>query len=462
MQSSADSVLFVDDDADVREAAQQTLELADIPVDVFADADQALDRLRRGWAGIVISDIRMPKIDGLEFLLEARKIDAEMPVIMITGHGDVATAVRAMRDGAFDFIEKPFDPDLFVDITRRAITHRQLILENRTLKAELARHSKKVSGFIGRTTAMEKLRTLIANVAPTNAHVLINGETGSGKEVVAHNLHEMSGRSGPFVAINCGAMPEHLIESELFGHEAGAFTGADQKRIGKFEFADKGTIFLDEIESMPLALQIKLLRVLQERALVRLGSNRVHPIDLRVIAATKIDLRDAASRGEFREDLYYRLNVVQLHIPPLRERIDDIPLLFDYFAREAAQRFDRPISPLTPTELASFTSYDWPGNVRELRNAAERRVLGLDPLAAHTDQDGAHNLSLPQQVDAFEKGIITQALRDHGGNVTATVAALGLPRKTFYDKLTKFGITPADFRQPRTSRPAARTDASGD
>ena len=284
--------------------------------------------------------------------------------------------------------------------------------------------------------------------------MLINGETGSGKEVIARNLHEMSGRSGPFVAVNCGAMPEQLIESELFGHEAGAFTGADHKRIGKFEFADKGTMFLDEIESMPLALQIKLLRVLQERALERLGSNRVQPIDLRVVAATKIDLRDAASRGEFREDLYYRLNVVQLHIPPLRDRKDDIPLLFEHFARDAANRFDRPTKPITPAEQATFNAHDWPGNVRELRNAAERRVLGLDPLANGKDDSNTEIASLPQQVDAFEKGVICEALREHGGNVTATVMTLGLPRKTFYDKLTKYGITPADFRKPRSSTDA--------
>lgn len=451
MPTTSNSVLFVDDDADVREAAQQTLELADIHVEVYPDAASALGRLHKGWAGVVISDIRMPKMDGLEFLTEAKKIDGEMPIIMVTGHGDVATAVKAMHAGAFDFIEKPYAPDLFVDITKRAMAHRNLILENRTLKIELAKHSKNASDFIGRNPAMEKLRTLIGNIASTNAHVLINGETGSGKEVIARNLHEMSGRMGPFVAVNCGGMPEHLIESELFGHEAGAFTGADHKRIGKFEFADKGTIFLDEIESMPLALQIKLLRVLQERALERLGSNKLQPIDLRVVAATKADLREASSRGAFREDLYYRLNVVQLHIPPLRDRKDDIPLLLEYFTRDAAKRFERTVNPITPAEMAQFTAHDWPGNVRELRNAAERRVLGLDPLTTGSDASGPSSMPLPQQVEAFEKGLIIEALREHGGNVTATVSALGVPRKTFYDKLTKYDITPAEFRRSRSA-----------
>ena len=446
MNNTAHCVLFVDDDEDVREAAQQTLELADIIVECHNDASSALERIRRGWPGILVTDIRMPRMDGMELLSQIRKIETEMPVILVTGHGDVATAVRAIREGAFDFIEKPFDPDHFIDVARRAMAHRQLVLENRTLKAELARHSKEVSGLIGRTPAMEKLRTLIGNIAATDAHVLINGETGAGKEVVARTLHEASGRPGQFVAVNCGAMPENLIESELFGHEAGAFTGAENKRIGKFEFADKGTMFLDEIESMPLSLQIKLLRVLQERALERLGSNKLQPIDLRVVAATKVDLRDASSRGAFREDLYYRLNVVQLHIPPLRERKDDIPLLFQHFMKEAQGRFGREFSPLNGTEIARLTGHDWPGNVRELRNAAERRVLGLDPFAGDSVQPVENILSLPRQVEAFEKGVICEALRQHGGHVTATVDALGVPRKTFYDKLAKYGIVPAEFR----------------
>jgi|TARA_R110000751_G_scaffold43375_6_gene100140 two-component system C4-dicarboxylate transport response regulator DctD len=439
-------VLFVDDDADVREAAQQTLELADIPVECFERPELARDRIAKGWPGILVTDIRMPKMSGMELLEQTIALDADLPVILVTGHGDVATAVKAMRSGAFDFIEKPFAPDYFVDIVRRACAHRRLISENHALKAELARHLPASNGLIGRTPPMEKLRSLIGNIATTNAHVLINGETGAGKEVVARTLHDMSGRTGPFVAINCGAVPENLIESELFGHEAGAFTGADRKRIGKFEFAHKGTVFLDEIESMPLSLQIKLLRVLQERALERLGSNTTQPIDLRVVAATKVDLRDAASRGEFREDLYYRLNVVQLHIPPLRDRKDDIPLLFAHFLKQAKDRFGRSFEPLNPQELARFSSYDWPGNVRELRNAAERRVLGLDTLANDASSKTSTTLPLPRQVEAFEKNLICEALRKHGGNVTATVLTLGVPRKTFYDKLAKYDISPADFR----------------
>jgi two-component system C4-dicarboxylate transport response regulator DctD len=448
---TAHQVIFVDDDADVREAAQQTLELADIPVECFGSAEQALLRIKQGWPGILVTDIRMPKMDGMSLLEKAVEADADLPVILVTGHGDVATAVKAMRGGAYDFIEKPFAPDYFIDVVRRAMAHRQLLNENRALRAELASHTAGNTGFIGRTPMMEKLRTMIGNIATTDAHVLVNGETGSGKEVVARTLHQMSGRTGPFVAINCGAMPENLIESELFGHEAGAFTGAERKRIGKFEYADKGTVFLDEIESMPLGLQVKLLRVLQERALERLGSNTTTSIDLRVVAATKVDLREAAARGAFREDLYYRLNVVQLHIPPLRERTEDIPLLFQHFMVQARERFNRDFDPITPKEIARLTAYDWPGNVRELRNAAERRVLGLDPFADETASGADSTLPLPRQVEAFEMNLICEALRQHGGNVTATVAALGVPRKTFYDKLSKYDISPADYR----SRPAS-------
>ncbi|MFH1803965.1 MAG: sigma-54 dependent transcriptional regulator [Pseudomonadota bacterium] len=454
MKFPAYSVLFVDDDADVREAAQQTLELADIEVECYSEPEKALLRIRQGWPGILVTDIRMPKMDGMALLQAAIAHNPELPVILVTGHGDVATAVRAMRDGAYDFIEKPFAPDYFIDVMRRAMAHRHLLSENRNLKAELAKHTASGTALIGRAPSMEKLRALIGNIASTDAHVMINGETGAGKEVVARTLHDISGRSGPFVAINCGAIPENLIESELFGHEAGAFTGADQKRVGKFEFADKGTLFLDEIESMPLSLQVKLLRVLQERAFERLGSNKVQAIDLRVVAATKIDLRAAASRGAFREDLYYRLNVVQLHIPPLRDRVEDIPLLFQHFMELAKDRFGRDFSPLTASEISALTRHDWPGNVRELRNAAERRVLGLDLFADEGKTTADATVPLPRQVEAFEKNVICEALRQQGGNVTAVVSVLGVPRKTLYDKLAKYDIVPGNFRNRHNDQPA--------
>lgn len=437
------AVVFVDDEEDIRLAAEQTLELAGISVRACADGAAVLSGLSTDWPGILVTDIRMPGLDGLALLKAVVARDPELPVVLVTGHGDVATAVQAMRDGAYDFIEKPFDGDHLVDVVRRALEHRRLVCENRRLKERLAAQTDPTARLVGQSPAMERVREVIRNVAATDAHVLIHGETGAGKEVVARLLHDLSGRDGNFVAINCGAMPESIFESELFGHEAGAFTGAERRRIGKFEHADGGTLFLDEIESMPLNLQVKLLRALQERAIERLGGNTLLPIDMRIVAATKTDLRAAADAGDFREDLYYRLNVVEILIPPLRVRGDDIALLFVHFMEQAAARFDRPLRPLSPGETARLMSHDWPGNVRELRNAAERRVLGLD---GGVTAEPAPTRALPRQVEAFEKSLIVRALQTHRGSVKAAVAALGIPRKTFYDKLAKYGLSSADFR----------------
>ena len=318
-------VLFIDDEPHIRLANRQTLELADFEVTCLATAEEALSFLVDEWPGIIICDIRLPGIDGIRFLERVRRIDLDLPVIIITGHGDVSTAVRAMRKGAYDFIEKPYAPERLVKTVQRALEKRALTLENRHLRTELEAHSAPGPRIIGKTRQIKQLRATIAQLADTGADILVMGETGTGKELVARSLHEHSSRrSKNFVAINCGAVPESMIEDELFGHEAGSFTGAETMRIGKFEHAAGGTLFLDEIETMPLQIQVRLLRVLQERSLERLGSNTVIPLDFRVVAATKIDLRQAADRGEFREDLYYRLNVVTLEIPPLRKRRDDI------------------------------------------------------------------------------------------------------------------------------------------
>ncbi|MEM6406551.1 MAG: sigma-54 dependent transcriptional regulator, partial [Pseudomonadota bacterium] len=315
-------VFFIDDEPAVRQANVQTLQLDGYTVHDFAGAAAALTRLSCDWPGVVISDIRMPQMDGLALLARIRQIDLELPVILITGHGDVAMAVQAMRDGAYDFIEKPFAPERLLETVRRALDSRTLTLENRRLKTELAMQSAPGPRLVGNTAAMQQLRTTINQVADTDADVLVVGETGTGKEMVARALHEHSRRAAHhFVAVNCGAMPDHLLESELFGHESGAFTDAKKRRIGRFEHANQGTLLLDEIESMPLAAQVHLLRVLQERAVERLGSNTSVPLDLRVVAAAKVDLAEASRQGSFREDLYYRLNVVTLRIPPLRERL---------------------------------------------------------------------------------------------------------------------------------------------
>lgn len=309
-------ILLVDDEEHIRLAAGQALQLGGYEVTTVESAEQALDYINNGWPGILITDINLPGIDGLELMKRVVTQDPTLPVILITGHGDITMAVGAMRDGAYDFIEKPFSSELMLDVVRRAVEKRNLVMENRQLRQELEAQSAPGPRVIGNTPVVAQLRGLVHAIADTPADILILGETGTGKDLMARYIHEHSNRRDKnFVAINCGAVPENLIESELFGHEKGAFTDAKAQRIGKFEHADGGTLFLDEIESMPMTLQIKLLRVLEERAIERLGANELIPLDIRVIAATKVDLREASERGEFREDLYYRLNVVRVDIP---------------------------------------------------------------------------------------------------------------------------------------------------
>jgi two-component system C4-dicarboxylate transport response regulator DctD len=440
------SILLVDDEPPIRNSGKQTLELAGHTVIACDSSEQALKRITRD-CGVLITDVRMPGMDGFALMERALAIDSNLPVIMITGHGDVSMALRAIRGGAYDFMEKPYPAEMLVDTVRRALERRTLIMENRRLKEELAASSETV--IIGRAPAIERIRGIIATVAETDADVLIMGETGTGKELVARALHHQSSRrSHNFVALNCGALPDSLFESELFGYEAGTFTGATKSRIGRIQFAHKGTLFLDEIESMPLSLQVKILRVLQERAVEPLGSNETVPVDIRVVSATKTNLKQAGVEGRFREDLYYRLNVVTIQIPPLRERREDIPLLFQHFILKAAARYNREPPRLTPQIQHRISSHSWPGNVRELKNTADRFVLGLgdeEEIVAAGPASGSR-LTLPEQVDFFEKSVIENELDLHQGDVRSTVEALGIPRKTFYDKLRRFGIAADDFR----------------
>ena len=446
------TVIFIDDEKHIRQANMQTLELADLEVLCFEDAESGLPHLSMDWPGVVICDIRLPAMDGLEFLSQAHKIDRDLPVILITGHGDISTAVQAMRDGAYDFIEKPYSAERLVKTVQRALEKRSLTLENRILRQELEAHSAPGPRIIGKTPAMVRLRATIARVADTGADILIVGETGTGKELVARSLHEHSlRRTKNFVAVNCGAVPESIIESELFGHEAGAFTDAKKTRIGKFEHANGGTLFLDEIESMPLRTQIHLLRVLQERELERLGSNKLIPLNVRVVAASKINLLQAAEAGLFREDLYYRLNVVCLEIPPLRARLEDIPLLFHHFLLVAGHRYQQEVPLPKASQMNALMSYAWPGNVRELRNLAERYVLlgsqygwSLDRLLSRTEEEEQY--SLANQVDCFERGLIEQALLASNGSIKDVMDALAIPRKTLYDKMRKFGLNKSDYK----------------
>ncbi|MWV11010.1 response regulator [Pseudomonas sp. R-28-1W-6] len=435
------SVLIVEDDPHVLLGCQQALQLEDIASLGVGSAEEALARVGADFAGIVVSDIRLPGMDGLTLLGELKRRDPSLPVVLITGHGDIGMAVGAMQGGAYDFIEKPFSPERLVEVARRALEQRGLAREVSALRRQLAGRQALEQRLIGRSPAIQQLRELIANVADTGANVIIEGETGTGKELVARCLHDFSRRQAkPFVALNCGGLPESLFESEIFGHEAHAFTGASKRRIGKIEHADGGSLFLDEIESMPLALQIKLLRVLQEHSLERLGSNQPIAVDCRVIAATKADLNELGKRGEFRSDLYYRLNVVTLELPPLRDRREDILLLFEHFLQLAALRFDRAPPLLDRATSAALLAHDWPGNVRELRNVAERFALGLPVFKGSGAAPDGHEPSFAEAVEAFERNLLGATLERHAGNLSQAAQALGMAKTTLFDKVKKYGL----------------------
>lgn len=449
MNNSPMTVLLVEDDPLVLLGAEQALTLAGMTVLTACDAESALQTWATSPPDAVVSDIRLPGADGFELLRRVRELDSEVPVILMTGHGDIRMAVDAMHNGAYDFLEKPFSSDRLTEVVRRALEKRHLVLENRRLQALVAAQS--VSDLIGQTPAILEAKRRINALGPTHVDVLIRGETGTGKEVVARALHKASGRRGPFVAINCGALPEAIFESEMFGHEAGAFTGAARKRIGKLEHARGGTVFLDEIESLPLSQQVKMLRVLQERRLERLGGNESVTIDCRFIAAAKEDLKTLSEQGSFRADLYYRLNVAHIALPPVRERREDIPLLMAHCLHVAADRYDVTPPSWSPLQMAAWQRQDWPGNVRELKNVADRLCLGLEGEAASALASTADSPPLTLQIEAFEKQLIAQALSTHGGNVTLAAEHLKLPRKTLYDKVARYAIDASSYRAPEPS-----------
>jgi two-component system C4-dicarboxylate transport response regulator DctD len=435
------ALLLVDDDEESRRSTAQTLQLAGFEVREFAAAEPALDYITPGFKSVVISDIRMPGMDGMTFLAKVRDIDSDVPVILVTGHGDVQLAVRAMREGAYDFIEKPYNGQHLADVAMRAVDWRRLVLENRLLRAAAGQRDDIEARMVGRSQSMIDLRYRLRAVAATDADVLIVGDTGVGKEVAARAIHDLSARAlRPFVAINCAALPANLIESELFGHEAGAFPGAIRARYGKFEHARGGTVLLDEIGSMPADLQAKLIRVIQDRMIVRLGSNEPIPLDVRFIATSKVDLENEAVEGRFRPDLLYRLNVVTLRIPALSARREDVAVLFLQLVREAAGRYRRDMVDVPAPVLAEITRRDWPGNVRELRNAADRYVLGLGIDGLNPVPAGDEGLRLAERVARFEKAVLADALRVHRGSLKAVYTALGISRKTLYEKMQRYGL----------------------
>ena len=436
-------VLFVDDETELRESAGEWLNVVGFEATAAATAREALALLSGGAFDTLVTDVRMPQMDGLQLLDAALADDPHLPVVLLTGHGDVVLAVEAMRRGAHDFLEKPYDADHLVAVLDRAVKERRLEKELLQLRQASGNSEDLALRLAGNAPAIATLRERILQLADIDIDVLIQGETGTGKEVVARALHDFgSRRDRPFVALNCAAVPESVFESEIFGHERGAFTGAVQKRIGRIAHADGGTIFLDEVESMPLPLQAKLLRVIQERVIEPVGSNRQVPLDVRFIAATKADLKVEGDAGRFRPDLYFRLATVTLEIPPLKARSQDVALLFRHFCADAARRHRLADVPVPPSLADALGAADWPGNVRELKSAAERHVLGLPPLTHRTAgavADGA-SASLPARLAAYESLLIMDALDAHGGNIQAASRALGIPRRTLGEKIARLNI----------------------
>jgi two-component system nitrogen regulation response regulator NtrX len=451
------SILIVDDEPGVRSALSGVLRDEGYDVESAESGEACLDRLARQAYDVVVLDIWLPGMDGLATLARMRERQIDSQVVIISGHGNVESAVRAIKMGAFDFVEKPLSLEKTVLVVRNALRQRNLEAENLALRAKVdAQHQ-----MIGESYAMAKLREQVAMAAPTNGRVLIIGENGTGKELVARNIHGMSRRrSAPFVEVNCAAIPEELIESELFGHVRGAFTGAVADRRGKFEAAHGGTIFLDEIGDMSLKTQAKVLRVLQEQVMEPVGGSTRIRVDARVLAATNKDLPVEIRAGRFREDLYFRLNVVPIFVPPLRERVEDVALLADHFMAMLAREYGRRPKTFDPDAVAALQRYPWPGNVRELRNLVERLMIMVpgDRVSSRDLSFLEHGIvATPQAAvatattiaplhdarDDFEKQYILRALAAQQGNMSRTAEVLGVERSNLYRKMRAFGIMPA-------------------
>ena len=443
------TVILIEDESDMRRSLEQWLSLSGFSVTGFDHAGPALEQLDSSFPGVVISDVKMSGISGLDVLSTVVGMDDQLPVVLITGHGDVPMAVEAMKMSAYDFLEKPFSPEHLVETVERALEKRRLVLENRKLREQLATASGLSKYMIGESRAMCDLRADLVHLAGADVDVLIVGETGTGKELAARALHDFSARSEQsFHPVNCGAISKDLFESEFFGHAAGAFTGAQGARTGLIEHADKGTLFLDEITSMPPDMQVKLLRAVETGKIQRVGTNRLIDIDVRIVSAANEAIDIAIQEKRFRDDLYYRLGRVELRIPPLRQRREDIPVLFQHFVDLAERQFDRKARPVSKVDVAALHGHDWPGNVRELRNIAERFTLARTDGQADIGRliDGGPGLTQPQQTLAdqiadFERTIIARALAQHQGEMGAVMQDLGLPRRTLNDKMNRYGLS---------------------
>jgi two-component system C4-dicarboxylate transport response regulator DctD len=455
-------VLYVEDDSAVRMGSTQALEIAGFEVRSFGSAEQAMAHIVPGFRGILLSDVKLPGMSGLQLLERSQRTDPDVPVILVTGHGDISMAVQAMRLGAYDFIEKPFSPEQLTDVVRRALEKRTLSLEVESLRAQVLSLGAIEAKLIGRSSIMRNLRRVVLDIASTNADVLITGETGTGKDLVAQCLHEYGKRkASPFVALNCGGIVETLFESDVFGHEAGSFAGASTRRIGKIERAKDGTLFLDEIEALPSNLQAKLLRTLQERTFERLGANESLPMACRLIASTKEDLLHPPPGAAFRADLYYRLSVAVLDIPPLRDRREDIPMLLSHFLMQAALRYERPVPEVPAARMRELMSHSWPGNLRELRNAADRLVLDLPSRESDGLGERKANPSLDEQMASFERCLIEEALTASQGRAATASELLRIPKKTLYDKLKRLGLSSEDFRAGHKEAAPSMTRSEG-
>jgi DNA-binding NtrC family response regulator len=447
------NLLIVDDEKNIREGLGKALEMEGYNVYLAENGRQGLDMIQNNEMDLVIADLKMPELSGEELLKRVSSSYPTLPVIILTGHGTIESAVDAMRNGAYDFLTKPVNLDRLSILVNRALSNRSLILEHRALQEELEknRNRQQYASIIGKSTKMKAVVDVVEQVAETKASVLITGESGVGKELIADAIHHLSGRrEKPFIKVHCAALSEGLLESELFGHEKGAFTGAIGRKRGRFELANGGTIFLDEIGEINPNVQIKILRVLQEKRFERVGGEETLEVDVRVIAATNKDLNAEIESGNFREDLYYRLNVVNIHVPPLRERKEDIPLLAAAFLKEFAEENGRNIEGIDPKALNILYNYSWPGNIRELRNCIESAVVLCKghvitpndlPPSVQSEQDKNYiKISLGTSLAEAEKEIIRGTLHFKDGNKSKTADVLGIGRKTLHRKINEYNL----------------------
>ncbi|MCX7011931.1 MAG: sigma-54 dependent transcriptional regulator [Candidatus Sumerlaeota bacterium] len=466
--ASAGTVAVVDDEPNMCKILNKILRAEGYHVVTYTDSREALEQIRQAQPDVLLTDIRMPEVDGMDVLKAVKRDMPQTQVLVMTGYGTIDGAKEALREGALDYVTKPFRTDELLLAIQKAMEHKRLVEENISL-TEVIRRTSPADTLVGDDAKIGEIRAMVDRIAATESAVLIRGESGTGKEIVARAIHNKSGRPGRFVPINCASIPENLMESELFGYEQGAFTGADQRKLGLIELATGGTLFLDEVGELPPALQVKLLRVLQEREIQRVGSLRTIPVDIRLLAATNRNLKTAIDEGLFRTDLYYRLNVINLRLPPLRERVGDIAVLAAFFLERFGRKMNRPDIAIAPDALEALKRYRWPGNVRELENVIERMVVLSDSatlrlpdvppdiLGHATPPTGFAAVAIPAQIDSnqpylsarrqFESAYIEKLLERTEGNVSEAARLSGISRRSFYEKIERLGINPHLFKK---------------